>query len=218
MTKIFVISMDNEIGAKRRNLLNYAFTWFKAADEPLPLIKNRMFHFWNASEKNRKGRTGCLDSYYRLFKKIYDEQLDDIIIAEDDCFIKPLEFASFFLNNPTEICYLNGDMRHAPPSWKAQHEFSREVGVNEIDYKTSRVIGTMGIYIPHFKLVEPILDYIENTHYQLRAIDIILSKQQLIKKYYYPSVMLNKDNGTSNIQGRKRRSKTLIYSNYMKIK
>ncbi len=157
-----------------------------------------------------------MDSYYRLFKKIYDEQLDDIIIAEDDCLIKPLEFTSFFLNNPTDICYLNGDMRHAPPSWKAQHEFSRKVGVNEIDYKTSRVIGTLGIYIPHFKLLEPILDYIENTHYQLRAVDIILSKQQLIKKYYYPSVMLHRDNGTSSISGK--RYKPLVLNNYMKIK
>ena len=216
MTKIFVISMDNEIGAKRRSLLNYKYEWWKANDEPLPLIKNRMFHFWNASQKNRKGRTGCLDSYYRLFKKIYDDKLDDIIIAEDDCFMKPLEFTTFFLNIPNEICYLNGDMRHAPPSWKAQHEFSRKVGINEIDYKTSRVISTWGIYIPSYQLVKPILDYIEKTHYKLRAIDIILCKNQLIKYYYYPSVMLNKDNGTSNIQTT--RNKPLIYDNYLKIK
>ena len=216
MTKIFVISMDNEIGAKRRSLLNYKYEWWKANDEPLSLIKNRMFHFWNASQKNRKGRTGCLDSYYRLFKKIYDDKLDDIIIAEDDCFMKPLEFTTFFLNIPNEICYLNGDMRHAPPSWKAQHEFSRKVGINEIDYKTSRVISTWGIYIPRYQLVKPILYYIENTNYKLRAIDIILCKNQLIKYYYYPSVMLNKDNGTSNIQTT--RNKPLIYDNYLKIK
>ena len=216
MTKIFVISMDNEIGAKRRSILNYKYEWWKANDEPLPLIKNRMFHFWNASEKNRKGRTGCLDSYYRLFKKIYDEKLDDIIIAEDDCFMKPLEFTTFFLNIPNEICYLNGDMRHAPPSWKAQHEFSRKVGINEIDYKTSRVISTWGIYIPRYQLVKPILYYIENTNYKLRAIDIILCKNQLIKYYYYPSVMLNNDSGTTNIQTT--RNKPLIYDNYLKIK
>ena len=216
MTKIFVISMDNAIGAARRNLLNYAFTWFKAADEPLPLIKNRMFHFWNASEKNRRGRTGCLDSYYRLFKKIYDEKLDDIIIAEDDCFIKDEDYAYFLLNKPLDICYLNGSFRHAPPSWKVQLEFNRSDGINPIDYKASRIIGTLGIYIPTYECVKPILTYIEKTHYKLRAVDMILCKEQMIRYYYYPSVMIHDDHGTTNIQTT--RTKALIYDNYLKIK
>jgi len=36
MNKIYVISLDNELGKNRRDLLNYEYTWFKGIDGDFP--------------------------------------------------------------------------------------------------------------------------------------------------------------------------------------
>lgn len=192
MTRIFVISMQTETGLKRRKRLNYDYEWFKATDDSLNIIKDKMIHFWSAGQKNRKGKNGVMDSYYRLYKKIYDEKINDCIIVEDDCFKIDLPDKM-----PDKICYLNGTFINAK-GWKKYNEFSKNKGLNEIDYSTSRILGCWGIYIPKFNDVLPIINMIENSK-RLRAIDIMLMKHQIIKNYYYPSCFYSDDFGYSQI-------------------
>ena len=112
MTKIFVISMDTEVGDERRKKLKYEYQWFKANDIALDFIKDKMIHFWSAGKKNRKGKEGIMDSYYQLFKKIYEEKINDCIIAEDDCQL--IELPKVL---PNTLCYLNGLFINAS-NWK----------------------------------------------------------------------------------------------------
>ena len=157
MTKIFVISMHTETGEYRRQKLKYKYEWFLASEQALPFISNKMIHFWSAKEKNRKGKEGVFDSYYRLLRKIYDEKIDDCIIAEDDCQL--IELPKVL---PNKLCYLNGLFINAS-SWKKYNEFNKENGLHEIDYSKSRILGLWGIYIPKHSDIKPIIDMIENS-------------------------------------------------------
>ena len=192
MTKIFTISMDTETGESRREKLKYKYEWFLASDEPLPFIKNKMIHFWSAKEKNRKGKEGVFDSYYRLLRKIYDEKINNCIIAEDDCQLIQLPRVL-----PNKLCYLNGLFINAD-NWKKYNEFNKENGLHEIDYSKSRILGLWGVYIPKYTDVKPIIDMIHNSK-RLRAIDIMIMKHRLITHYLYPSCFYVDDGGYSQI-------------------
>ena len=217
-TKIHVISMQNELGQKRRTKLNYDYKWFKASnpDKFLRHIKERSTHYWNAPEKNRIGKEGCNDSYYRLIQHIITKKLSNIIIAEDDCFIKEKEYSIFLENLPTELCYLNGQMVKNETSCKIYKDYpTEENSMNSIDYNECKIIGTWGIYVPHYSMLEPLWERI-SSHKQnkLRAFDVMIAKGQFINHYYYPSVFYCDDSGESNI----RNNKPFIYDNYNKIK
>ena len=198
-TKIFLISMDNEIGSDRRSKLNYDYIRFNA-DEPnkhLPFIKDKFIHYWNTSQRVKFGKEGCFDSYYKLFTKIIDEKLNDVIITEDDCFLKEQEFIEFCKNKPKEICYLNGKFIHKK-GWETYNDFTKNIGINNIDYEKCRIIGTWGIYFPKWEQVKILIDELNNMK-RFRHIDILFSKKQFIKNYYYPSIFFNNDFGKSQI-------------------
>jgi GR25 family glycosyltransferase involved in LPS biosynthesis len=199
--KIFVISMDTEVGAERRSKLNFDYEWFKANDIVLDFIKEKMIHFWNSGEKHKKGKNGVSDSYYRLFKKIYEEKIDDFIILEDDCFIENKEFLEFCKNKPKEICYLNGLFINKK-GWKKYNNFSLNKGINKIDYEKSRILCLWGLYIPSYTDVLPIIDMFENSK-RLRCVDIMIMNKEIVKHYYYPACSYVNDGGFSQIGNKK---------------
>lgn len=203
MSRIFVISMDDIIGSERRSKLNYEYEWFKANENSLDLIKDKMIHFWNAGEKNRKGKNGVTDSYYRLCMKIYEEKIDNCIIAEDDCYLINLPRVL-----PKKICYLNGLFINND-NWKKYKDFNKETGLHQIDYDKSRILATWGIYVPKYTDIKPIIDMIEQSK-RLRSIDIMLMKNQIINHYYYPSCFYIDDGGFSQINNKI----TGIHKNY----
>tara|TARA_R110000824_G_scaffold76743_4_gene194389 strand:- start:86 stop:703 length:618 start_codon:yes stop_codon:yes gene_type:complete len=193
MTKIFVISLDNEIGAKRRSKLTYNYEWFKANNEAMPFIQKKMLHFWASKEKCRRGKEGCVDSYYRLCYKIYKEKINDCIIFEDDCHLIDLPN-----DMPKKLCYLNGLFIDSD-SWDKYPDFSIENGLNEINYDKSRILGCWGIYIPKYHDVLPILEMISKYSKHLKAIDIMLMNNQIINHYLYPACSYVDDGGESQI-------------------
>ena len=211
--KIFLISMDTELGAERRSRLNYDYEWFKASEsgKALKFIKDKMIHYWSSKEKNRNGKEGCFDSYYRLLTKIYNEKIDDLFILEDDCFIKNDELLEFCKNKPKEICYLNGDIKELK-KWKNYNDFSKQTGVNNIE-EDFKILGTWGIYIPNHQLVKKIIDTLDNLK-RYRAIDITFCNKRIITKYYYPSITLLNDFGVSSTA----RLPCNSYDNYVKVR
>lgn len=214
--KIITISMKNSLGQERRGRLNYDYRWFKASnyDKVLPYIKERTTHYWNSGEKGRRGKEGTNDSYYRLVKHIITKKLSNIIITEDDCFLKEEEYALFLKNLPTELCYLNGRMAQIPRPWKPYHDFDKTMGTHEIDYNTFKIIGTWGIYIPHYSMLEPLWDRLSNPkRNKLRGIDVMIINDKLIKHYFYPSVFLCDEYDKSHV----RTSKGQYWDNYTKI-
>lgn len=198
--KIFVISMDNEVGEKRRSLLNYEFEWIKSVeiDEEL---RGRFIFRHNAGEKHRKGVMGCLASHLHIMKKIVDEKLDDVIICEDDTFM----IDKIDTKNIEEVCLLSGRIHH-PTNWVEDKNFQKNVvdtikfeeGVNSIDYNSYRWTGTDAIYYPSYKKTLELYNDIMETK-RFKHLDIMIANNRYIKYLYYPTPFIMIDNNFSQI-------------------
>ena len=198
--KIFVISMDNEVGEKRRSLLNYEFEWIKSVeiDEEL---RGRFIFRHNAGEKHRKGVMGCFASHLHIMKKIVDEKLDDVIICEDDTFM----IDKIDTKNIEEVCLLSGRIHH-PTNWVEDKNFQKNVvdtikfeeGVNSIDYNSYRWTGADAIYYPSYKKTLELYNDIMLTK-RFKHLDIMIANNRYIKYLYYPTPFIMIDNNFSQI-------------------
>jgi len=208
MIKNIVISLDNDIGKHRRNLLDYSYELYNAIvyDDADKFIKERLRTMWNSGDKNIRGKVGCIASYYNLFKKIVDERQENIIVLEDDIF-----FARDIdeLNDIDYICYLGGIIFHPTSFNKSTDEWTDNffntydfrVGLNTIDYSKFRILGTHGIYIPSYLLLLPIIENLENSKY-IKAIDNHLVENRLINHFIFPAICYHDDSTESQIQSK----------------
>lgn len=210
--RIIVLSMDNEIGKKRREKISYDFEWFKC-EPTLEFIHNKVRHFWNKGIKKKLACENCTSNWYKLFKKIYDEKIDDCIIMEDDNIIKKDIYDRFIKDKPKQLCYLNGQFI-TPQHFKPYYNFDKQNGLHTINYETSKILCTYGLYIPKHTDIKCILTKIQECKFIRCNIDIFLSTHKCIKHYYYPSVLLNDDDGYSQL-GNKSYG---IIDNYRKIR
>ena len=197
--KIIVLSMDNEMGKKRREKISYDFEWFKC-EPTLEFIHNKFSHFWNKGIEKKNTCENCCSNWYKLLKKIYDEKIDDCILMEDDNIIKKDIYDIFIKDKPKQLCYLNG-VFITPRYFKPYYDFDKQKGLNEINYETSKICCSYGIYVPKHTDIKPILTLIEECKLIKSGIDILIMKHKCIKHYYYPSVLLNDDKGVSQNQG-----------------
>ena len=219
--KIFVISLDTAVGKQRRSKLNYQHEIFWGTDkiEEIPdYIKDKIFipHFAKPENKNKiiKQRGCCLTSHLNLWQKIVDENLYNVIVCEDDAIMKninlSIELEKLNLNEPV---LLNGKLHH-PISYDKDKDFNDKNillnnGINEIDYKLFRWSCTACIYYPTPESAQYMIDFFKNVN-KISNVDLTLAKKKAIKKLYYPSIFLIKDDGVSQIN----KSKGLI-DNYI---
>jgi hypothetical protein len=201
-SKILVLSLDDERGKARRDLLNYKYEWFvgKTFLKADKWICERMYSRYNISERKLSGKVGCFASYIEIFKKIINEKLNNVIVLEDDCFqVKDYKIKDL----GKKPIYLNGVFHHPKNYEKSTKKWRSEItglkhGINEIDFDKLRITGTLGIFFPKYEQVEDILEKIMNCK-RLTSIDSLLSKLRLIKRFYYPSLYKHDDNNYSNI-------------------
>ena len=228
--KIIVLSLDNDIGKERRKLLNYEYevVWGNdTLDNVSSHIKNNWGIKYNQPDINAyRGYICHFDSYYKILKKIVDEKIDDVVICEDDAFIK----AQLNMPHSKDLglgnCYdtpihLNA-MLHHPTTWMKDnkkyhdnyilhHVIAFEDGLNEIDYSAYRWSGTACIYYPNYKSAQTIIDYIDNCKTKFTPLDLFLSKHKLIKYLCYPSLFYVDDNNITQ-----NKSSHGYYDNYLK--
>jgi len=199
---VLVLSLDDDRGKARRDLLNYKFKWFvgKTFLKSDKWIIEKMYSRHNISKRKLSGKIGCFASYIEIFKKIVNEKLNNVVVLEDDCFqIK--EYITKDLGN--KPIYLNGLFHHPSNYQKTTKKWRSEIkdikhGINEIDFKKLRITGTLGIFFPKYEQVKIILDKIMSCE-KLTSIDSLLSKLRLIKRFYYPSLYKHDDKKYSNI-------------------
>ena len=217
---VFVISLDNEIGKRRRDQLNYEYIWWKgtAGADVSDFYRNQMKFYPTASIQNRNGKLGCFYTYLQLFQHIFENKLDNVVILEDDCILTH----EYYLEDlPDEPCYLNGQFFNPFVSKQRQRwveDFVKNKnfnhGVNQIDFAQFKILGTLGIWFPHWHQVEEIYSEIMIST-RFKAIDNMFADLQLIKLFYYPAIYLHEDNGISNINNNKNYRGQLII-NYEK--
>lgn len=198
MVKIIVLSMDTELGEKRRNKLNYDYEWFKSVSGEE--IIDRFNFRYNTSQGLKDATASCFNSHLKMMKKIVDEKLNDVIICEDDS-IKVYDVDT---SNINEICLFGGTIRH--PSnwakdreWRKTNDISFQDGMNKIDYEKYRWTQTYAIYYPTWEDTNKLLKTILESKNKYCHLDIFLSKNKLINYLYYPSPFMSCDEGISQI-------------------
>ena len=208
--KIIVLSLDNEIGKKRRDLINYEYEWFKGNDKlenvPEEFIK-KMNKMYNISDNLFKAKVCQFYGYYQILKKIVSEEIDNVIICEDDAILKD-KLPETFMPETTDILLLNSLLHH-PNSWKKDTKKYHhdnilplinnfKEGINQIDYNKFKWSCCACIYYPtHQKCLE-LINEIDNSK-KITTFDLWVSKKKIIKNLIYPSVFKIQDNGVSQI-------------------
>lgn len=189
--KIFVLSMDTEIGQKRRDLLNYEYEWVHSVDCP-EKYKSKFKLMYNISDKKRNAIYNCFAGHLNIMDIIIKRKIDNCVICEDDAFII-WDKEGVDTSNINEICLFSGRFHH-PRSWKEDSKWRKEVlptislenGINKIDYDTYRWGGTAAIYYPTWQKVLELYNEIMELD-KWKHFDLFLSENHLINHYYYPS-------------------------------
>ena len=208
--KIFVLSLKNETGKKRRKRLNYEheIIWGTDKLEYVPsYIKDKITIPYNVKDKEKliRQKSCHIYSYLNILKKIIDDNLYYVIICEDDAILKHHNenlFIDLQNKNLDEPVLLNGKLHH-PDTYKKDNIFNKyEIkfnnGINDIDYNSFRWSCSACIYYPTPQSCKYIYNYIINTS-RLTYFDLQLSKNKIIKKLYYPSIFIIDDEGVSQI-------------------
>ena len=211
--KIFVISMDTEIGEKRRKRLNYDHEVIWATDklEDVPeWIKNKTIIPYNVKDKETllKKKASHLYTYYKILEKIVNEKLNNVVICEDDAIMTDKKYLETIMLDYREndAVLLNGKLHH-PKTYKKDKLFNEndihfENGINKIDYETYRWSCCACIYYPSYESAQKLMACIIKSK-SLTWLDLFLSKHKIIKKLYYPSPFVIDDEGVSQMTGSK---------------
>lgn len=202
----FVISMDNEIGKKRRERLNYTnYTHFKGIvpENAPPYIAKKMKNRSNISDMTRRGKVGAWAAHVTMLEKIAREKLNNVLILEDDCF----QVRNFKLSDlGDKPIYLNGKFHHPTnyaqrtSDWvaKTYQSYKPKKGINEMDWTKIRIVGMWGIFIPKWEQALEIATKLKEPK-KFTTVDSQISNQRLITRFYYPALYRHADFKTSNI-------------------
>jgi GR25 family glycosyltransferase involved in LPS biosynthesis len=198
--KKLVISINNEIGKKRRLKLNYEFIHIEGIiDCPLWIKNNfRFYHNENINSKKTIGKINCFASHIKALEYIVDNKLNDVVILEDDAILD-----GNIIDLPNDgACLLGATLRH-PTNWNKDNDFRKnevhkiisnfKKGINEIDYKKYRWNTAHSIYYPNWEIAKQILDFIKSKKYKFKHFDLFLSTFKLIKYLHYPSIYNHDD-------------------------
>jgi hypothetical protein len=211
MTKILVISMDNEKGQKRRSFLNYDYTRIKGVDGSdnknpyVNEVKKKMKLRYNANQKTIDGFAGNVASHLKAMDYIVKNKMNNVILNEDDS----LQKKDIPKNLPNEITLLSGQISH-PKSWEKDKEWKKngenlkilsafKTGANDIDYQKFRWTQSNSIYFPSWKDAKRLLDKLRNEVKSYKSYDMVLSQNKLIKKIYYPAIFNHHDKLNSSL-------------------
>jgi hypothetical protein len=191
--KIFVMSLDTEIGEKRRKRLNYDYEIIWGIDklEDVPeWIKNKTLIRYNVKDKETllRKKASHLYTYYKILEKIVDEKLNNVVICEDDAIMTDKKYLDTLLLDYKEndAVLLNGKLHH-PKTYKKDKLFNEndihfQNGINKIDYERYRWSCCACIYYPTWESAQKLMACIIKSK-SLTYLDLFLSKNKIIKNY-----------------------------------
>ena len=196
-----VISINNDLGKKRRKKLNYKFKHIEGVTEsPKWIVDNfKLYHTEDINSRKTRGKMGCFSSHVKTLQYIVDNKLNNTVILEDDAFLDGNIIGKF----PNDgACLLGGTLRH-PNNWTLDNKFRKnkvkgiikkfKQGVNVIDYDKYRWTQTHAIYYPKWEVAKEILYFIKNTNYKFKHFDLFLCDHKLVKYLHYPSIFTHDD-------------------------
>jgi len=184
--------MDNKLGKKRRENLNYKFTWIPGCSwsDLSDDIKRK-----TTRTGSYEGRTGCWAAHMKALAHVVNHKTDNVIICEDDALLDAPLPAQLPCTHAT---YLGGDIVSSRRS-KTAHISRLRTGVNLIRNQFT-VLGAFAIYYPTWRAASTILTELQNAS-RVKHVDVFMAQHQLIPAIYYPSVFTHSDDGVSETFG-----------------
>ena len=189
MVKIFVINISDERWERYKN--DERFTRWKGIDGrqlDMDFINQKYITMWNANESHKRSVAGCSESHLSLLRYIYENQINNVLILEDDTIVDFDRLS--VLDNIKEFCYLGGRFQGSSLKHKPHTGILFE-GINTITPFTFTITGGHAYYIPTFDIAESLYINIMSRS-KRRAIDAEfrrLQKGGKIKKFVYPAIV-----------------------------
>ena len=189
MVRIYVINISDERWGRYKTDERFN-RWIGCDGQELDakFVEENYVCMWNAREKHKRCVAGCSESHLSLLKHIYENEIDDVIILEDDV---DIDFDRLdILKDINEFCYLGGHFQGRTLKQKAHTGLLFE-GVNTINPFTHTIAGAYGYYIPHHQIA---CDIYHNIMFRdkRRGFDCELRRLQKgnkIKKFVYPAIV-----------------------------
>ena len=193
--QIFVINICGNRWAKYSNDPRYTrWKGTNGKDLPLPWIQETYIAYWNCNENLRRSVAGCSESHLSLLKYIYQNNLQNVIIIEDDALIDFERLNE--LENMNDFCYVGG--RFQTPLLKNNKNIDSIINrdllihneINMIQTDQFIITGGHGYYIPNSKVAEEVYKNILKKK-KRRSIDVEfkrLQKEGKINYFIYPAI------------------------------
>jgi len=190
--KIFVINISDERWSRYSN--DSRFTrWLGCDGRKLSpsFIKDNYITYHNCKESHRQSVAGCAESHLSLLKYIYENEIDDVLIIEDDTIVDFDRLSE--LEDINHFCYLGGRLQSPILKNKLNMEnISLKNGINKIDINHFTITAAHAYYIPHHQIASDIYHDImfrnkrRNFDCELRRLQ---KNYKLIKNFVYPAIV-----------------------------
>ena len=196
INKIFVLSFYKERRAKyKKNKLYEIYEATPKTKVKKSLIKEYSFYH-NVNENTKLKNIAITEDHYDIWKKIIKENLKNVVILEDDVYIKDFKKLSKVIGD--DFMYLGGELypkvQKDIDKFKSQrlNKLRLKDGVNLMSDNNLSMMGAFAYYIPNANVAQKLLDVIPVKN-KKKTIDTELKRvrweyPELINKFYYPAL------------------------------
>lgn len=181
-----------------------------------PIIK-KMYSLYNLKDYNEHlGKCGCLLSHKTLWEHIINNKLNNVLIVEDDA--DQISELPNINDLPKDgITYLGGYFHSINIRNHKLPEIISNDKINKVK-SNFRILMTLSYYIPSYDICEKLYSELKKwDKKRYRAIDVMLSKFNIDKYYYYPAIYVERNVESTITKQRKKRSNE-YYENIIKPK
>ena len=152
----------------------------------------------NTKLENKLPVVACFEGHINIWKRIIDEDLKDVLVVEDDSDIDYERYYEFLKNDkPDGLIYLGGVFNYPKvKDWDKERSivnYMKGKSVSGFNEVTDDFIltGAFGYFIKDKQVAEELLKQSKGKSgkYKSTLIDLVMSKTQINKNYYYPSIV-----------------------------
>jgi hypothetical protein len=207
-----LLSLDSEVGEKRRARLNWVPTERLVAvsgDDAPEALKKRTRMRYNTTASTVRGIVGCAWSHMLALKRIIEGDLKHVLVLEDDArLVAPLPPPEAL---PEASAVHLGGAICTPGAWVAKaSEFPAGVeaavwrrlspGLHRLEGFS--IVGSEALYIPNAEVARRMLSVAEDPSLRMMHWDHFLRKHDLVEYLWAPNCFSACDAEASQIEGK----------------
>jgi len=174
--------------------------YWKTDEKLLEKIKDYKF-MPSTKTENKLSKIACFEGHLNIWKRIINEDLENVLVCEDDADIDLNKFNEFLeLSIPEAIIYLGGRFDFPKiKEWTKDREeienymnenYTHKNGFNKVQ-DDFIITGAHGYFIKNKNIAKQMLEGCKGKtgKYKSNLIDVCIAKIDIDKFYYYPSVV-----------------------------